>query len=47
MDDLPPIEPDYSAAQLEEIGRIDYFLEELRKLRDRLGRAEGGQGPHG
>ena len=35
MDDLPPIEPEYTAAQLEEIGRIDYFLDELRKLRDR------------
>ena len=35
MDDLPPIDPDYSAEQREEIGRIDYLLDELRKLRDR------------
>ena len=35
MDELPPIEPDYSAEQREEIGRIDYFLGELRRLRDR------------
>src|SRR4051812_28534251 len=32
MDDLLPIDPDYSTAQEEELGRVAYFLDELRGL---------------
>lgn len=35
MDEPPPIAPDYSVEQGQEIGRIDYLLDELGKFRDR------------